>query len=234
MSQQKSMKQIQSHLSLALVAVSALMTTACGKISDGNVTVQTAPLSGSGAASLGRSGSMLARLADGMMQDLSKLLLGVNEAFAAVSSFSTFKACNDTLIFLDGDGKKLTLNGTDAPTVGQGLLTFSPSSGMGIVLGSLNIPAKTTISEVDITFAVVPSVCGGATYAVQFDNGVGSGVINVTQNTAFKFKYPTPISISGDQAITLKFGAIVNAMVALGSGLNNSTIQTVAVQGAAE
>jgi hypothetical protein len=96
-----------------------------------------------------------------------------------------------------------------------------------MAIGTIAIPAGTIISEVDITFAVVPDVCGGASYAVQFDPG--SGPISITQNTAFKFKYAANKTVAATDTITLQFGDIVNAMVLKGTALNDSTIQTINV-----
>jgi hypothetical protein len=65
---------------------------------------------------------------------------------------------------------------------------------------------------------------------VQFD--VGSGPINITQDTAFKFTFANPVTVTGAaQNLSLLFGSIVNSMVSLGAGLNNSTIQSVAASG---
>jgi hypothetical protein len=94
----------------------------------------------------------------------------------------------------------------------------------------LNIAAGTKIKEVKITSAVKGSVCSNAAYAVQFD--VGSGPINITQDTAFKFTFANPVTVTGAaQNLSLLFGSIVNSMVSLGAGLNNSTIQSVAASG---
>jgi hypothetical protein len=194
-------------------------------VSSGNVTLQTHQLAGSGAASLQGSTKYAA-----MAGDLVQRLLGIQNVWAAVSSFATFKACNDTLKLLDDQGHQLTINGSQNPSIGQGLLTFDPASGAPMTLGALTIPAGTVLSEIDITFAVVPSVCGGANYAVEFDNGTGGGVRDITQNTAFKFTFASGRTITGSaETIDLRLGDIVNAMVAKGSALDNSTIQTINV-----
>lgn len=212
--------QIWLSLTVAGVAlVTSLIMASCGKENAGNVTIQSAPLSGPNAASFGKAA---------YFADLMSTLMGIQEAWASVSSFSTFKACNDTLKFIDSNGNVVKINGAESAEVGKGLLTFSPSSTAAMTIGSLNIPTGTEIKEIDITFAAVPSVCGGATYAVQFDDGV-NGAKDITQNTAFKFQFSTPKVIADGETLSLLFGSIVNQMVSLGSGLNNSSIQGVSV-----
>jgi hypothetical protein len=224
------MKPSKQSLTLALVTVVALSPLAgCGKkdvAGNGHITLQTHALAGPSAAALRGAGRYAA-----VAGDLAGRLLGIGKAWAAVSSFATFKACNDTMIFLDQDGRQLSVNGLENPSIGQGLLTFDPSSGAPMALGTLDLPAGTVLSEIRVTFAVVPSVCSGANYAVQFDNGAGGGVRDITQNTAFRFRFASPgRTISGaDETIDLKLGDIVNAMVSLGSSLDNSTVQTINV-----
>lgn len=190
--------------------------TACGKTAGtSNVSLKANPLAGSSAA-------MLSPL------DHFFSILGMQSAHAAVSSFNAFSLCNDTLVITDSNGNTVSVNGS-ANQAGLGLLNFSPTATTPLALTSISIPNGTTIKEIDITSAVKPSACGGATYAVQFDPG--SGVINITQNTSFKFIYSTPVTINNDTTLTLLFGAIVNAMVGQGAGLSNSSIQTVAALG---
>jgi hypothetical protein len=188
----------------------------------GNVALQSAPLSGPNAAWQDRP----TWLFNGLMDTL----LGSRPAFATVSSFTSFKMCNDTFVMTDTSGNTVPING-QASEAGLGLLTFSPTSTSAMALVYANVAAGAQIQEIDITTAVKPDVCGGANYAVQFDPG--SGPISITQNTAFKFQFSTPVTISGTtaspQTLTLLFGQIVNGMVSLGTGLNNSTIQTVNV-----
>ena len=211
---------------LSFFSILAALLTACGGTgtgnpktdTSGNLALQSAPLAGPNAAF-----NLYQKLEDRLFS-----FFGLSSAFATVSSFSLFKACNDTLTFLDTNGSQITVNGSSTPSVGQGLLTFSPTGTTAMSIGSLNIPSGTVLSEIDITFAVVPTVCSGVAYAVQFDPG--SGPINITQNTAFKFKFNSNYTITGNaQTVNLQFGTIVNAMVNLGTGLNDSTIQTINV-----
>ena len=186
----------------------------------GNVLLQSAPLAGPNAASIDHPGFWITEL-------IERFLLGISPAYAAVSNFTLFKLCNDTFVMTDVNGGTVTINGT-ASGAGLGLLNFSPTATNPMGLTSLNIVAGTQIKEIDITTAVKPEICGGVNYAVLFDPG--SGNIPITQNTAFKFKFATPVTITGSsQLFSLLFGQIVNGMVSLGTGLNNSTIQTVNV-----
>ena len=187
----------------------------------GNIALQSAPLAGPNAASLDRPGLWIA--------DLMETFMGLRSAFAAVSSFSNFKLCNDTLVMTDTNGNTVPINGSTSGT-GLGLLNFSPTSTTPMALTSLTIVAGTQIKEIDITSAVKPDTCSGVSYAVLFDTGSGANLI--TQNTAFKFTFSTPMTITGNaQTLSLLFGQIVNGMVNLvnGSGLTNSSIQTVNV-----
>lgn len=220
----KTTKVVSTGLALGL----ACALSACGKdtaSASGNVTIQSNPLVGPSAASLGSPKFNLASLTQG----LADSLFGIGSAWASVNPFTSFKACNDTLIFLDSNGNQLTVNGAAAPAGGAGLLTFSNSSSAPMQIASVDVPSGTTIAEVDITFATKPSVCNGANYAVQFDPG--SGPIDITQNTAFKFQFSgSGRAFDGTPAtINLLFGTIVNAMIAQGTNLNNSTIQTINV-----
>ncbi len=222
-------RSITALIAVVVAVTAASLLTGCGKPLDGNVTIQSWQLGGSGAASL-KQKSLFASLSKGFLDDLIAPLLGIKEAFAAVSSFSVFSACNDTLKFVDSNGNQISINGNANPSVGQGLLSFSSASSLPMTIGAITIPSGTAIKEIDITFAVVPSVCSGANYAVQFDNGIGGGTINISQNTAFKFQFASPLTVSETpQTISLLFGNIVNDMVSKGNTLNNSTIQSVAV-----
>jgi hypothetical protein len=163
---------------------------------------------------------------------LINVFLGVRDAFATVPAFSSFKICNDTLVISDVNGNTVPINGS-TNQAGLGVLTFNSSATGPTALTSINLPANTQIKEIDITSAVKSSLCPNFSDAVLFDPG--SGAIHIVQNTAFKFKYSTPLVISGsDQNLTVQFGAIVSAMVAQGSGLNDSTIQAIAATGTAQ
>jgi len=227
--------KMNKHHHVAKVILSlfvAVSIQGCGGTGTGNptITLQSAPLAGPNAASMGRSSFTKLAFLDAITQGLARYFFGINEASAVVSSFAKFSACNDTLVFLDGNGVQLTINNSANPSVGQGLLDFSPTSTSPMTIGSIGISAGTVLSEIDITFANVPAICAGANYAVQFDNGVGGGLITITQNTAFKFRFANNYTITDSQhTITLMFGAIVNAMVAKGSALNNQSIQTINV-----
>jgi hypothetical protein len=213
-------------LGLMAVTLSACGTT--NSASSGNVTIKSSPLAGANAASLMKNGVTFASVADGISQGLAQIFFGIQNAHAAVSSFTSFKACNDTFKFIDSDGNQLSISGSQNPSVGQGLLTFSPSSTDAMTIGSLDIPAGTVLSEIDITFAVAPTFCQGVSYAIQFDPGTGP--INITQNTEFKFKFGSGKTITADaQSLNLLLGSIVTAMVAKGTNLNDSTIQTINV-----
>ena len=165
-----------------------LILSSCGK-ANGNVSIQSAPLAGADAARFSSPGAKLA--------DLMSSLMGIQQAWASVSSFTSFKACNDTLKFIDSNGNVVKVNGSESSEVGRGLLDFSPSSTSAMTIGSITLTPGTMIKEVDITFAVVPSVCQGANYAVEFNPG--SGARTITQNTAFKFQFSTAKEIVGDE-----------------------------------
>ncbi|MGK5084551.1 hypothetical protein WDW37_14750 [Bdellovibrionota bacterium FG-1] len=200
-------------------AASIILATGCGKapiaavtpIAAGKVSLLAAPLAGASAASL--------------TSGLLEFLLGERVAYAAVSSFGALKICNDTLVLTDTHGNTVAVNGS-TNQAGLGLLSFSSASTSNTTLANLDVAAGTQIKEIDITSAISATLCPGFSYAVQFDPG--SGPINITQNTAFKFTFSTPVTITGSaQNLTLLLGQIVNGMVALGAGLSNSTIQTV-------
>jgi hypothetical protein len=220
------MKKNKAHIvaSLILFAALACGISACGADSGGtgsgnpgNVALQYNPLSGSAAASLSPATFPFANWVDHL----------IPFAVAAVSSFTTFKMCNDTMVLTDTSGNTVSVNG-ETSQAGLGLLTFSPTSTTAQTLTTLSIATGVQIKEIKLTSAAKPSTCSGVTYAVQFDPG--SGPINITQNTSFTFTLSTPLTISGSsQTLTLLLGQIVNGMVALGTGLNNSTIQTVNV-----
>lgn len=213
-----------------LFALSAL--SACGGTGTGNpvITIQSNPLAGPSSGAIEKRAPTYALLMDRLFRGFGEFL-GVRPAQAAVSSFAVFRMCNDTMVFKDANGTVIPFSSTTSPEVGQGLLDFSPTSQNPMTIGSLAIPVGTEISEINITFAVVPSVCSGANYGVQFDNGVGGGLKNITQNTAFKFLFTAGnLQVtSSTQTITLLFGNIVDGMAALGAGLDNTTIQTVNV-----
>lgn len=206
-----------------------LLLSACGQpaTGSGNVSITSNALAGPSAASIYRSDKSLFALFDRVGGLFSSALLGIRTAYAAVTPFTSFKACNNTLILRDQNGDPISINGSTSLEAGRGLLDFSPTSTAPMTLGSLSIPTGTQISRIDITFAATPSICGGASYAVQFD--AGGGPIDITQNTAFRFDFASPKTIAEVDAVNLKFGNIVDAMAALGGGLNNSTIQNVAI-----
>ena len=216
---------------IALTVLGVVLATGCGKSPvAGNVTLQSAPLAGPNAASIGsQSAYSVASIADTIGSTLLGLLVGSHDAYAAaVASFSSFKICNDTLVMTDVNGNTVPINGS-TNQAGVGLLTFSSASTSSTVLGlPLNIASGTQIKEIDITSAVNTALCPGFPDAVAFDPGTGA--VHISQNTAFKFKYANPLTITGSsQNLNLLFGQIVNGMVSLGVSLNNSTIQTVNV-----
>lgn len=212
-----------------------MIATACGGgTGTGNPTVslRSAPLAGPSAASLRYSGSWLAHLLEDAGHSIIELLVGDRSAFATVSVFTTFKMCNDTLVMTDVSGNTVPINGS-ANQAGLGVLTFSPTSTDPMLLTTISLPANTQIKEIDITSAIKPDICAGFGDAVLFDPG--SGPIHISQNTAFKFKFASPLNITGSaQNLTVLFGSIVNQMVAQGQGLNNSNIQSIAASGTAQ
>lgn len=213
-----------------MLASTLFLAGGCGGTSTpaasaGNATIQSAALAPTSTAFLGQPGSQFA-----FFESLVSLLTGTRDAFAAtVSSFKTFQICNDTLVITDASG-----NTVNPAKTGLGILTFSNSTTTPMTLTTLNIAANTQIKEIDITSAGSASTCAAmGANAVIFDPGTGA--INITQNTAFKFTYSTPLTITGSaQSLTLMFGAIVNGMVAQGTGLSNSTIQSISVAGIAQ
>ena len=218
----KILSRIVTGLLFSLV-LPACGGTGVGNPVTGNLTIQSNPLAG---PSQGKVSPMQwLRPSHWFLMPLQSV-----PAVASVSSFSVFKACNDKMKFTDSSGNTISINGQSSAEVGSGLLNFSPTSTSPMTIGTVSVPSGVVIKEVEVTFAVVPAVCQGANYAVQFNDGV-NGVKEITQNTAFKFTFSgAGLSVDGSvQSITLLFGQIVNGMVALGSGLNNSTIQTVNV-----
>jgi len=197
-----------------------MMSVGCAKSTTSGVSLKINPVAGPSAASLYSP-----------MKIFSKFM-GMTDAFASVSSFTSFKICNDTLVIKDVSGNTVLINGKEAET-GVGLITVSPTTTTATTLTTFDLPKDTQIKEVYITSAVAPSVCSGANYAVEFDPT--SAPISITQNTQFKFTFATPMVVTGEaQDLTVLFGAIIDSMVALGTGLNDSSIQTIAVNGTAE
>ena len=223
------MKKNRHLLAVSLaVFVSLGWLLACGGTSVGNpqVTVRSNPLAGPNAASLGGHSFNLASLSEG----LASAFFGIGNAWAAVSSFSKLEICFDTMTFDRTDGTTEVQNGSSNIVLNPGLMSFSPTSTGYMAIGSLNLTPGSLLKDVKLTVAVNPTVCNGAGYSVRFNSGVGAD-IDLTQNLAFRFDFPTSGDqvTGGQQTITLFLGAIVNGMVSLGSGLNNSTIQTVNV-----
>ena len=89
----------------------------------------------------------------------------------------------------------------------------------------------TVLKNVKFAIATVPSFCQGANYAALYNSSASGGDILITQNVAFRFDFAAPgYNVTGGlQVIDLLLGQIVNGMFALGTGLNNSTIQTINV-----
>jgi|GEM_PF-5556527 len=220
-------------ISVVSLPVTLALMSSCGKNATpaaGNATIQSAALSPTSTASLSGPPSIFGYFADILTSRFMSFTLGERAAIAAtVSTFKTFQLCNDTLVITDTNG-----NTVNPAKTGLGILNFSNSATTPTVLTSLNIAAGTQIKEIDITSAGNNPTCAAmGANAVVFDPGTGA--INITQNTAFKFVYATPLTVTGSaQSLTLMFGAIVNGMVAQGTGLNNSTIQNIAVAGVAQ
>jgi hypothetical protein len=225
---------------LPLISALALGSTACGKATAtaaGGVTLQAAPLAGSAAASLAQPhGFTFASIADSVGSGLLSLLVGDHAAYAAVSSFTSLKICNNNLVITDVNGNTVAVNGS-TNQAGLGILSFSSSSTSATTLASVSIAAGTQIKQINITSAISTTLCSGFSDAVAFDPG--SGVSHISQDTAFQFKFATPVTISGSaQTLNLLFGAIVTSMVTAannnGGVLSNSSIQTAAALGAGQ
>ena len=106
--------------------------------------LQAAPLAGPHSAAL-RSEPWLMAFMD--------LVLGVRQAFAAVSSFTSFKLCNDTLVMTDVNGNPIAIDGVTLHE-GLGVLTFSPTIETPMTLASPGIAAGVEIKEIHVTSAV--------------------------------------------------------------------------------
>lgn len=213
--------KISSILNLVLLITVSSVVAGCSKNSavvPGPVALKVNPVAGPSAA----INSPLDHLFS---------ILGFQSAHAAVSTFAAFTLCNDTFIIKDVAGNPVKINGSATGT-GIGLISVSPTATTALSVASFDIAAGTQVKEIYITSAVNPTLCGGAAYAVRFNPG--SGNIDITQNTQFKFTYANPVSITGGaQELTVLFGSIINAMVGQGNGLTNSSIQTIAVSGTA-
>lgn len=208
-------------LMLALSISAAALTTGCGR---GGVTLQANPLAGPSAAKLlTPQQQFFANAYEGLM----KGFLGVNNAVASVSSFTTFKMCVDTVTYetLSGEAKSPTT------PLQPGLISFSPTATTATSIAQIDIPKDTVLKNIKFTVANVPAVCSGADYSVLFN--VSGTDIKLTQNVAFRFDFGSSgYTISGaDQNISLFLGNIVNGMVTLANttGLTNDSIQTVNV-----
>jgi hypothetical protein len=209
----------------------ALGTGGCGgagtSVGNPAMTLQTNPLAGPNAASNGARFLPLALLERGLVEGL----LGIQTALAAVSPFTTFRICLNTLEFERLDGSKEEQNGSSNIPLNPGLLTFSPVSHDPMTLGTLLLTEGSVLKNVKFTIATVPELCGGANYAIRFNSGTGD--VDLTQNVAFRFDFPAEgLRITSEsRGITLLLGAIVNGMVTLANAgnLNNSTVQTVNV-----
>ncbi len=214
-----------SQAVLMAMTLSVALLAGCGK---SGVTLQAAPLAGASAAAHSQPAVWsFAFVADALSSGLMTLLTGARTAFAAVSPFTSFKFCNDTLVMTDVAGNTVAINGS-TQQAGVGLLSFSSASTSATSIASLDIAAGTQIKEIHVTSAISTTLCPGFADAVEFDPGAGA--IHIAQNTQFKFVYATPLTIDGSaQTINLMFGQIVDGMVALGAGLNDSTIQNVNV-----
>lgn len=205
-----------------LVAISVIFLTACGGTGignpqNGNVSLQTHQLAGADAAlnSLSLPGSIVAAL------------LGIRPAYGAVSSFNKFQVCLSSITFEQMSGQPEQGDRVLSP----GLVTFSPTNTSPMSIGSLYLTPGSTLKNVKFVIATVPELCQGANFAVLFNGPSSGGDISITQDVSFRFDFPgAGYTVSGDgQTIDLLLGDIVNGMVSLGSGLNNSTIQTVNV-----
>jgi len=187
-------------MALALVA-------GCGKQAGPGVTIQSNPLAGPNAASLWR---------------IFDSLIGIPSAYAAVQPFTTFKMCVGEVVWEFVGGQP----GSSNVKLKPGLLDFSPSSQDVMVIGTLDVPSGSALKNIKFTIEKVPSLCANANYAVLFN--AGSGDKQVEQNTSFKFEFGSGgRTVSDGDVVTLYLGEIVNAMVALGNSLNDSTIQTI-------
>lgn len=219
-----------SHLNFfasPLLLVTALSMIGCGNkgttslttSSGGNVTVQTNPLAGVNAAALDRSPFLIA-------SQLIQRVFFIHSAQAAVSAFTEFKLCVSEVVYELLSGQ----SGASSTPLKPGLVTFSPSSTTAMTIGNLDISAGAVLKNIKFTIATVPSLCGGVNYSVRFNHDGLGAAKEITQDVSFRFDFgASGFTPSTSSPITLFLGGIVTGMVAKGSNLDGSTIQTVNV-----
>lgn len=211
----------------SLLLVTAFSIVGCGNkggaaltmFGGGNVPVQSNPLAGVSAAALDRGPFFIA-------SQLFQRAFFIQPAQAAVSAFTEFKLCVSEIVYELMSGQ----SGTSSTPLKPGLLTFSPSSTTAMTIGNLDISAGAVLKNIKFTIATVPSLCGGANYSVRFNHDGLGAAKEITQDVSFRFDFVasgfTPITST---PMTLFLGGIVTGMVAKGSNLDGSTIQTVNV-----
>lgn len=202
-----SKKASQVFLALAVSAAAF----GCGKEESGmqnGILLQSNPLAGASQAGL------------------FERFIGIQNAYAAVTAFNTFKVCVSEVVWELQSG---AAGSSATAPLKPGLLDFSPTSTSAMSIGYLDLTAGTVLKNIKFTIATKPELCSNADYAVLFNAG-SSGDKKVTQDMSFQFDFASGgYTVENGKAITVYLGDIVNGMATLGSSLDNSTIQTVDV-----
>lgn len=206
---------MQKRLIVPGVLALASLLTACGKEeAQSGIPLESNPLAGANQA---YSSHPL---------DLLQSLL-VPNAYAAVSSFTSFKVCVSEIVWELQSG---TAGSSSTAPLKPGLLDFSPTSTEAKSIGNLDLEPGAVLKNIKFTIATKPDLCGGADYAVAFSAASTGGEKKVTQDMSFRFDFSGgAYTVAEGQKITLLLGDIVNGMVSLGASLDNSSIQTVNV-----
>ncbi|MCM2279184.1 MAG: hypothetical protein NDJ89_13995 [Oligoflexia bacterium] len=216
------MRILKSHAAPVLIFIQILAAAGCGKQESTGIPLQSNPLAGPDQAYFqALSQRLFARGSESLLR-----ILGVEPAYAAVSSFNTLKMCVSEVVWELLSGSQAS--STAAP-LKPGLLDFSPTDTTAKALGTLDVEPGTVLKNIKFTIATKPELCSGANYAVLFNSGA-TGERHVTQDISFRFDFPPGgYTVDDSRAITLYLGNIVNGMVSLGAGLDDSSIQTVSV-----
>ena len=218
------MSSLKLKSAMALLVLSAAIS-GCGKEDTTalGVPLQSNPLAGPSQAFYKNSSTYYANIAGNFLQNI----LGIQTAHASVSTFNTFKICVSEVVWELAAG---TAGNSATTPLKPGLLDFSPTAIDAMTIGYLDIAAGTALKNIKFTVANKPDICGGADYAVFFNSNSSGGDKKVTQDMSFKFDFESAsYNVENGKAITVYLGDIVNGMAALGTGLNNETIQTVNV-----
>jgi hypothetical protein len=210
---------------LGNISILLAVGSACGKTDEVSSTttgnLKSNPLAGASQGSILNKLSYFASLD----QFLALTMFGLKNANAAVTTFNTFKVCVSEIVYETQSGSA----GSPNTPLKPGLLDFSPTSTEAMTIGTLDITSGTVLKNIKFTIATKPELCSSADYAVLFNAG-SSGDKKVTQDMSFQFDFASGgYTFQSGQTVTLYLGDIVNGMATLGSGLNNTTIQTVDV-----